>query len=101
MRAATTPGEREDLLARAVAQQVRSGWRLQADSQFQAVLVKGRRPNHKLHLTLTIGTCGLWGIVWLAIWIFGGEQREVLVVDEQGQTNIERQLAVATLKLQL
>jgi hypothetical protein len=73
----STPGEREELLALAVAQQVHAGWQLQARSRFQAILVRGKRPNHKLHLALTVGTLGLWGIVWLAIWIFRGEQREV------------------------
>ena len=97
----SAPDEREELLARAVAQQVRAGWRLHTNSRFQAVLVRGKRPNHKLHLALAVGTLGLWGLVWLAIWIFAGEQREVLAIDEHGHTNIERQLAVATLKLQL
>ncbi|GAA4527119.1 hypothetical protein GCM10023174_14180 [Chelativorans composti] len=31
------------------------------------VLAQGVKPNHLLHLLLTIFTGGLWGIVWLII----------------------------------
>ncbi|MBP2708361.1 hypothetical protein JOL79_31740 [Microbispora sp. RL4-1S] len=26
--------------------------------------------SHLFHLVLTICTCGLWGLVWLGLWIF-------------------------------
>ena len=56
---------------------------------YQAILVKGHRPNHLLHLVLTIVTLGVWGIVWLGVIAFGGEKRMSASVDEWGNTNIQ------------
>lgn len=78
------------MLARAVANEVRQGARIESQSDFQAVLVKGHRLNNTLHLILTLVTVGLWGIVWIALAIFGGEKRTVIDVDEYGNTNIQR-----------
>ena len=58
-------------------------------SDYQAILVKGHRPNHLLHLVLTIVTLGVWGIVWLGVIAFGGEKRMSASVDEWGNTNIQ------------
>lgn len=85
-----TAEERKALLASAVANQVRQGWRVESQTDFQAVLVRGQRPNHILHLILTLVTLGLWGFVWLAIAIFGGEKRAVVDIDAYGNTNIQR-----------
>ena len=87
---ATSSDEREDLLDRVIADQQRAGWRLTARSRFRAVLVKGRRPNHRRHLVLTLVTFGLWGVVWLAISIFGGEKRQVVAIDDKGKTIVQR-----------
>ena len=56
---------------------------------YQAILVKGHRPNHLLHLVLTIVTLGVRGIVWLGVIAFGGEKRMSASVDEWGNTNIQ------------
>lgn len=88
--ATKSPEERKALLAQAVANQVRQGWRVESQTDYQAVIVTGQRPNHILHLILTIVTLGLWGIVWIAIAIFGGEKRGVITIDDYGNTNIER-----------
>lgn len=61
-----------------VDQYVRWGWRVESRSPTQAVVVKGRRTNHLLHLILTLVTLGVWAIVWILIAIFGGEKRKVL-----------------------
>jgi len=37
---------------------------------------------------LTILTVGLWGLVWLAIWLAQREKREIASVDEYGQTAV-------------
>jgi len=50
-----------------------------------ALLVQGRRPNHLLHLILTVLTLGLWLFVWIGLAVFGGEKRMVLVVEENGE----------------
>jgi hypothetical protein len=82
--------ERKSLLAQAVANDVRQGWRVESQMDFQAVMVKGQRVNHLLHLILTIFTAGLWGIVWLILVLTGGEKRSVITIDEYGHTNIQR-----------
>lgn len=82
--------ERKALLAQAVANQVRQGWRVESQSDFQAVLVKGQRPNNTLHLILTLVTVGFWLLVWIPLAIFGGEKRTVIDIDPYGNTNIQQ-----------
>ena len=62
-----------------VAQYVKRGWRVESRSDTQAVMVKGHRPNHILHLILTILTFGLWAVVWLLLTALGGEKRKTLM----------------------
>jgi hypothetical protein len=59
---------------------VNSGYRVESKSDYSAVIVKGRRPNHLLHLVLTILTAGLWLFVWIGVAVFGGERRKVIQV---------------------
>lgn len=61
-----------------VAQHVGEGWRVESQSARQAVMVKGKRPNHLLHLILSVLTLGLWLIVWLVVALAAGEKRRVL-----------------------
>ena len=82
--------ERKELLARTVAGQVITGARVQSQSDFQAVLVRGKPVNHVLHLILTLVTFTLWGWVWAALAIFGGEKRSMITVDEYGNVAILR-----------
>jgi hypothetical protein len=84
-----TADERKALLAQAVTNRVRMGWRVESQTDYQAVTVKGHRPNNVLHLLLTIFTLGLWGFVWLGVLIFGGEKRGVVAIDEYGNTLIQ------------
>ena len=79
-----TPDERKELLARTVANQVPVGWRVESQSDYQAVMVRGRPVNHVLHLILTIITCSWWGLVWISLVFFGGERRLITNVDEWG-----------------
>jgi hypothetical protein len=88
--AAKSPEERKQMLARAVANEVRQGGRIESQSDYQAVIVKGSKTSHVLHLILTLVTAGLWAIVWIALAIFGGEKRTVIDVDAYGNTNIQR-----------
>jgi hypothetical protein len=76
--------ERRAILDRAVAEDVRSGWRVMSQSGTQAQLVKGKHTNHVLHLLLTIITLGLWAIVWIATVVFAGEKTRFVSVDERG-----------------
>ena len=82
--------ERKEALARIVTAQVAHGARVESQSDYQAVLVRGHRLNNTLHLILTIVTFGLWGFVWLALALIGGEKREVASVDEWGNSSIQR-----------
>ena len=82
--------ERKALLARQIANMVPRGWRVESQGDYQAVLVTGKSVNHVLHLILTLITCFIWGIVWAALVIFGGEKREIAEVDEWGNVNLTR-----------
>lgn len=84
-----TADDRKALLATAVANEVRGGWSVQSQTDFQAVLVKGHRPNHLLHLILSVLTLGLWIIVWVAVTLAGGEKHRVVAVDEFGNVNAQ------------
>jgi len=82
--------ERKELLARTISNQVAQGARVESQSDFQAVLVSGKPVNHVLHLILTLVTVGLWGIVWIAMAIFGGEKRSMVSVDEYGNAVVQK-----------
>ena len=52
--------------------------------------MRGHRPSAGLQLFLTIITFGLWGFVWLSLVLFGGEKREMVSVDEWGNSNVQK-----------
>lgn len=83
-----TADERRDVLAATTARWVRAGGRVETSTDFQTVIVYGRRPNHLLHLFLTIFTIGLWAPVWLFLGLFGGERRKTLTVYEDGEVGV-------------
>lgn len=80
-----TSDDRKEILSDRVSAAIRKGYRVESQSEYQAVMLKGKRPNHILHLILTIFTGGLWGVfVWLPLSIFKHEHRMVLFVDQDG-----------------
>ena len=80
--------ERHNILGRHLAIELPTGkWRIESQSQHQAVLVKGHRVNHVLHLLLCIPTVGLWAIIWLCLILGGGESRKLVHVDEFGNVS--------------
>ena len=80
-----TADQRKEALSLRVSSMVsRDGMRVESQSDYQAVLVKGKRVNHILHLILTLITLGMWGFVWILLVIIGGERRSVVRVDEFG-----------------
>ena len=83
---------RKQALATAISNEVRSGWNVQSQSDYQAVMhIPAQKTNHVLHLILTLITLGFWGLVWIAmVVIHKGEQHEVVSVDEYGNTNIQK-----------
>lgn len=85
-----TPQERKALLARTVQAQVAAGGRVESQSDFQAVIVKGKPVNHVLQLILTVVTLGLWVFVWIGLALFGGEKRSMVTVDEFGNVSVQK-----------
>ena len=76
-------------LANAVATEcARGGWRVESQTDVNAILAKGKRTSHGLHIFLSIITAGLWLFVWGPLWYMNREQRLILNVDEYG--NITR-----------
>jgi hypothetical protein len=83
--------QRKELLGRAIAAQLAQGSRrVETQSDFSAVVVVGKPVNHVLHLILTLVTFFMWGLVWILMAITGGEKREMISVDEYGNTSIQR-----------
>ena len=74
----------DDQIAMLVAQ----GGRVESQSDFQAVLIFGHRPNHVLHAILTVFTCLLWGIIWAIITGTGGEKRMLVRVNDWGTCTV-------------
>lgn len=75
-------------LANSVATEASAGWRVESQTDVQAILVKGKKVNHVLHGVLTLFTGGMWGLVWLFVYLANRRQVLVLRVDEYG--NISR-----------
>ena len=82
-----TTDERRELLARHVSMQITQGWRVESQCDFQSVLIRGQKVNHMLRLILTLVTLGVWGLIWVAL---GGEERQMVQVDEWGNTPVAR-----------
>jgi hypothetical protein len=82
--------ERKESLARMVTAQLANGQHVESQSDYQVVLVRGHRLNNTLHLIMTLITFGLWGIVWIALALTGGEKRSIVTVDEWGNSSIQR-----------
>jgi hypothetical protein len=76
--------QRRSVLASNIAQQVRKGWSVESQTDYQATLAKGHRPNHVLHLILTVLTIGIWGIVWIIVSLTSRVKRQTITVDEFG-----------------
>lgn len=81
--------ERRAILAQQIQMGVVQGRRIESQSEFQAVLVSGQKVNHTLHAILTIFTCLIWGIVWIILSATGGEKRELLVIDDFGNVQLQ------------
>lgn len=64
--------------------------RIESYSDLSAVLIIGKPVNHVLHLLATVLTLGVWALVWILLVLTGGEQRELIRVDERGDVTIER-----------
>jgi hypothetical protein len=59
--------------------------RIESQSDVQAVIVFGRKPNHLLHFLIGVFTLGAWWIVWLILSIAQTETKRMITVDEAGR----------------
>ena|SRR5687767_10074268 len=82
--------ERKELLAKQIQSAAATGARVETQSDFQAIVVRGKPVNHVLHGVLTLFTLGVWGIVWIILALTGGEKRQMLLVDEWGNPSIQQ-----------
>lgn len=85
-----TDAERRALLANTLQGQVANGARIESQSDFQAVVVRGHRVNHLLHFLIGFITFFLWWIVWLVLAITGGEKRQMISVDQFGNVFVQK-----------
>ena len=85
-----TPEERKALLALEVSRAVARGARVESQSDYQAVVVYGRRVNHLLHAILSILMLGFWLIVWVLLAVTGGEKRQLIEVDGYGNVSARK-----------
>ena len=88
--ATKSDSDRKRSLSIAVSNLIAQGRRVESQTDFSAILVRGHRPNHLVHLIATIFTFGFWGLVWLGIVLVGGEKREVVNVDEYGNVQTQQ-----------
>ena len=77
--------KRDELLEQTVARKVAEGMRVEYKGEQRAVLAYGKRPNHVLHLLLSVITAGLWIPVWIIIAISSKERRQAVNVDKHGE----------------
>lgn len=79
------------MLASHVAEHVRGGYRVESQTDYQAIMVRGRRPNHLLHLVLSVLTFGVWALfVWLPVAVLAGEKRRVVTIDPFGNVQTSK-----------
>lgn len=89
--AAPSDRDRRAALEGAIQTWVRQGYRVESQGEFQAVVSKGQRPNHTLHLWLSVFTLSLWfWFVWLPILMFHKIKRRQIMVDAAGNIRTQK-----------
>jgi hypothetical protein len=63
------------------------GWRLVAQSDFEAIVVRTPEIDHRRHAKLSAITVGFWLLPWLYLAFLRGEERE-LFVDRWGTVHV-------------
>lgn len=89
---AISDATRRSNLATAVNREVATGGHVESQTGYNALVRHGNRPNHVLHLILTLVTLGFWLWVWIAIVIFHHATKKTvsISVDEFGNVNKQR-----------
>lgn len=83
-----TEQERKAKLAQAVAAQVRNGWRVDSQTDYQAIMGKGKRTSHGVHIFLSLVTLGFWIPVWLVVWFSNRDLHRIVDIDPYGHLNV-------------
>jgi len=86
--------QRKKLLERFATTEIARGSRLISQTDESVVLEYGKRPNHILHLLLSIVTLGFWLLVWLILAFSMNIKRKTYTINEYGV--IREQLSVYT-----
>lgn len=86
-----TDNARKAQLAQGVQQEVVQGGRVETQGDYNAVIRYGKPTNHVLHLILTLVTLGLWGIVWLIIFIINTTSTKTITLNVDAFGNMLRQ----------
>jgi len=81
--------EKANKLALAISTEVTKGWRVESQSQIQAVLVKGKPINNTLHIVFSVLTLGVWLLIYVPILLVNRRQTKIIRVDEFGNTLFE------------
>ena len=81
--------EKANKLALAISTEVSKGWRVESQSQIQAVLAKGKPINNTLHIVFTLLTLGGWLLIYVPILLVNRRQTKIIRVDEFGNTLFE------------
>ncbi len=81
--------EKANKLATAISGEVSRGWRVESQSQVQAILVKGKSINHTLQIFLSVISFGFWLIVYIPMFIVNRRQTKIVRVDNFGNTLFE------------
>jgi hypothetical protein len=82
--------DRSRALANSIRQHVAQGWRVESQTDTDAILVRGQRCNHVLHLLVSVLTFGIWVIVWIFMAIANAERRMSISVDDFGNTLVTK-----------
>lgn len=75
----------------AVAVRIQQGWRIESQANKIAMMVKGKKTNHILHLLLSMMTFGLWVLIWINVASWGGERRLNIKLEPDGTLMETRQ----------
>jgi hypothetical protein len=78
------------ICAQAVSNEVRNGWRIESQTDYNAYLVRGQRTSHGLHIFVSVITLGLWLPVYAVMLYANRTQRLTINVDDWGNTNFQR-----------
>ena len=76
--------ERREIFKKFVDEQVVRGGKIEREDEYSAVIQFGGKPNHILHLLLSLVTFGLWLIVWFFIAISSKNYRILYSIDSKG-----------------